>query len=141
MFPRPFIPYQPKGQKLPMTLWLWAYWPVMKVARAGQQSGNESTASAKVVPCRPSRRLTFGMCVTSAVAWSSVITTRMFGRPSLAAVAGRACAAAGRTSAQTAAIRASQPDLPSHSPHTATPLKDTGPARAYRACHTVSTSV
>ena len=33
-----------------MTPWLWAYWPVMKVARAGQQSGNESTASAKVVP-------------------------------------------------------------------------------------------
>ena len=36
---------------MPPTPWLWAYWPVMKVARAGQQSGNESTASANVVPC------------------------------------------------------------------------------------------
>ncbi len=27
---------------MPATPWLWAYWPVMKVARAGQQSGNES---------------------------------------------------------------------------------------------------
>ena len=51
MFARCFIPYQPYGQKLPATPWLWAYWPVMKVARAGQQRGNESIASANVVPC------------------------------------------------------------------------------------------
>ena len=77
------MPYQPNGQKLPATPWLCAYWPVMKVAREGQQSGNESTASANVVPFAASRRLTFGMCARSACAWSSVITTRMFGRPSL----------------------------------------------------------
>ncbi len=35
---------------MPLTPWLWAYWPVMKVARAGQQSGKESIALAKVVP-------------------------------------------------------------------------------------------
>ena len=51
------MPYQPNGQKLPPTPWLWAYWPVMKVAREGQQSGNESTASAKVVPRRGEQAL------------------------------------------------------------------------------------
>jgi hypothetical protein len=98
------MPYQPYGQKLPATPWLWAYWPVMKVAREGQQSGNESTASANVVPRAASRRLTFGIFATSAWAWSSVITTRMFGRPSLSAVAGRAWAAAGTRRAR--AVRA-----------------------------------
>ena len=89
MFERCFMPYQPYGQKLPATPWLWAYCPVMKVAREGQQSGNESIASANVVPRLASRRFTFGMCATSAWAWSSVITTRMFGRPSLSALSGR----------------------------------------------------
>ena len=42
---------------MPATPWLWAYWPVMNVAREGQQSGNESTASAKVVPARGEQAL------------------------------------------------------------------------------------
>ena len=62
----------------------------MKVARAGQQSGNESIALAKVVPCAASRRLTLGIRATSVAAMSSVMITRMFGRESLPAPAGRA---------------------------------------------------
>ena len=96
---------------MPLTSWLCAYWPVMKVARAGQHSGKESTASAKVVPCPASRRLTFGMNLTSVFAMSSVITTRMFGRPSLAlaalrAEAGAATQAVARRSASSAANKA-----------------------------------
>src|SRR4051812_22252378 len=68
----------------------------MKVAREGQQSGNESTAFVNFVPCWASRRRTFGIWARSAAAWSSVITTRMFGRPSLALLAGRAEATAGK---------------------------------------------
>ena len=84
---------------MPPTPWLWAYWPVMKVARAGQQSGKESIASAKVVPCLASSRLTWGMNWTSVVAMSSVITTRMFGRPSLCWRTGRPIAGAAKTAA------------------------------------------
>src|SRR3954468_16209262 len=99
MLPRCFMPYQPYGKKLPATPWLCAYWPVMKVAREGQQSGNESTALVNFVPCCASSLRTFGIFATSAAAWSSVITTRMFGRPSLALLAGRAWAALGNDSA------------------------------------------
>src|SRR5437763_3539196 len=70
----------------------------MNVARAGQQSGKESTASANVVPRAASRRRTLGILATSVRAWSSVITTRMLGRPSRSAVTGRAPAAAGSAS-------------------------------------------
>jgi len=80
---------------LPATPWLWAYWPVMKVARDGQHSGKESTVSANVVPWAASSLRTFGIFATSVSAWSSVMTTRMFGRPSFPAVAGRACALTG----------------------------------------------
>src|SRR5436305_1912296 len=62
----------------------------MKVARDGQHSGNESTAFEKVVPCLARSFRTFGIFARSAAAWSSVITTRMFGRPSFAAVTGLA---------------------------------------------------
>ena len=72
----------------------------MKVARDGQQRGNESTAFVKVVPWRASSFLTFGIFATSAAALSSVITTRMFGRPSFAAEAVRAAATDGSDSAR-----------------------------------------
>ena len=101
MFPRRFIPYQPNGWKLPSTPWLCAYWPVMNVALDGQHSGNESTALEKLVPFAARYRRTLGIFATSASAWSSVITTRMFGRPSFAAPAGRASAAAGQSSRRT----------------------------------------
>src|SRR3954447_11222864 len=71
----------------------------MNVARDGQQSGNESTVFVKEVPCRASSLRTFGIFATSAAAWSSVMTTRMFGRPSFALLAGRADAAVGDTNA------------------------------------------
>src|SRR5215207_8269641 len=105
MFARFFMPYQPNGQKLPLTPWLWAYWPVMNVARDGQQSGKESIALLNDVPWRASSRLTFGIFATSLSAWSSVITTRMFGRPSLPTPTGRACAAAGSASTATTVAR------------------------------------
>ena len=47
---RPCIPYQPNGQKLPTTSWLWAYWPVRNVALDGQQSGKVVIVSVKLVP-------------------------------------------------------------------------------------------
>ena len=115
---RSFIPYQPYGAKLPLTPWLWAYWPVMKVARAGQQSGNESTASAKVVPFFARSFRTFGISFRSAADMSSVITTRMFGLPSLSAELGRACAVlapSAATRATAAPARASLARLPSSS--------------------------
>src|SRR3954463_12341437 len=95
MLPRSFSPYQPYGKKLPTTPWLCAYWPVMNVARDGQQSGNESTAFVNFVPRAASSLRTFGIFARSAAAWSSVITTRMFGRPSFAFDAGRASAEPG----------------------------------------------
>src|SRR3954467_2219046 len=64
----------------------------MKVARDGQQSGNESTALVNFVPWAASSLRTFGICARSAAAWSSVMTTRMFGGPSFWAPAGRAVA-------------------------------------------------
>src|SRR3954464_11333088 len=67
----------------------------MKVARDGQHSGNESTAFEKLVPCLASSLRTFGIFARSAADWSSVITTRMLGRPSFASDAGRAPAGAG----------------------------------------------
>src|SRR3954469_20654329 len=77
----------------------------MKVARDGQQSGNESTAFVNFVPCAASNLRTFGICARSAAAWSSVMTTRMLGRPSCPALAGRAAAGVASTrSATTAAI-------------------------------------
>src|SRR3954453_19461173 len=79
----------------------------MKVVREGQQSGNESTAFEKLVPCFASSLRTFGILARSAADWSSVITTRMLGRPSLSAEAGRAVAAPGSAriaAAVTAAI-------------------------------------
>src|SRR4051812_310476 len=78
----------------------------MNVARDGQQRGNESTALEKLVPCSASRRGTFGIFARSAADWSSVMTTRMFGRPSLPAFAGRASAARGGGSIATAATTA-----------------------------------
>ena len=87
-----------RGRSCPSTPWLWAYWPVMKVARAGQQSGKESTASANVVPCRRAAAGRSACTATSAAAMSSVITTRMFGRPSRSAARGGPRAGgAGRT--------------------------------------------
>src|SRR3954463_1767423 len=83
----------------------------MKVARAGQQSGNESTASANVVPRRASRRLTLGIFLTSVAASSSVITTRMFGRPSREAVAGRDWAVPVSAPAPTAVSAASAQEV------------------------------
>jgi hypothetical protein len=38
---------------------LWAYCPVRKVARDGQQSANETTLWVKVAPRRASKRSTF----------------------------------------------------------------------------------
>ena len=38
------------GGKFPRTPWLCMYWPLKIVAREGQQSGNETYASLKVVP-------------------------------------------------------------------------------------------
>src|SRR5437588_11231837 len=70
----------------------------MNVAREGQHSGKESTASAKVVPRAASSRRTLGIFATSVSAWSSVMTTRMFGRPSRPAVTGRAWSAPGSPS-------------------------------------------
>src|SRR3954454_10935546 len=78
----------------------------MNVAREGQQSGNESTAFVNFVPCCASRRRTFGIFERSAAAWSSVMTTRMFGRPSLAFDAGRASALPGSPRRTTAAVAA-----------------------------------
>jgi len=79
----------------------------MNVARDGQQSGKVSTALVNVVPLAARRRFTFGSCARSAVAMSSVITTRMFGRPSFAAATVRAWAAEPRKSkAGTAATTA-----------------------------------
>src|SRR3954470_24802066 len=126
MFDRPFMPYHPYGKKLPSTPWLCAYWPVMKVARDGQQSGNESTAFVNLVPCAASSLRTFGIWARSAAAWSSVITTRMLGRPSFSALAGRATAGPVVTaSARTATAAIGQGLI----------------GRPYIACHTVSTSL
>src|SRR6184192_194173 len=83
----------------------------MKVARDGQQSGNESTALEKVVPCAASRRRTFGIFARSAAAWSSVMTTRMLGRPSLAALTGRAVAGPASARIASTAIAAMAHDL------------------------------
>src|SRR5436190_9748159 len=98
----------------------------MKVAREGQQSGKESTAFANVVPLAASSLRTFGICATSAAAWSSVITTRMFGRPSWPVPTGRAAAGPAVASSATATAAATGQNL-------------TG--RPYSACHTVSTSL
>src|SRR3954447_12837764 len=77
----------------------------MKVARDGQHSGNESTAFVNFVPWFTSSFRTFGICAGSAAAWSSVITTRMFGRPSWPALAGRAAAGAAHARSAMATAR------------------------------------
>src|SRR3954447_19003632 len=76
----------------------------MKVVREGQQSGNESTAFEKLVPCFASSLRTFGILARSAADWSSVITARWLGPPSLSADAGRADAAPGSASSTAAVI-------------------------------------
>src|SRR3954469_19957232 len=76
----------------------------MKVAREGQQSGDESTALVELVPWFARSLRTLGIFARSAAAWSSVITTRMFGRPSLAALAGRAWATEVRARRRSAVV-------------------------------------
>ena len=43
---------RPRAQLFQMTPWLWAYWPVRKVARDGQQSGKLTTLRSNVVAPR-----------------------------------------------------------------------------------------
>src|SRR5918994_4334152 len=62
-----------------MIVWLWPYWPVMNVARDGQQSGNDAKLFANVVPWRARRVFTFAITRIDSTVWSSVITTTMFG--------------------------------------------------------------
>jgi hypothetical protein len=62
-----------------MIVWLWPYWPVMNVARDGQQSGNDAKLFTKVVPWRPSSVLTFAITRSDSTVWSSAISTTMFG--------------------------------------------------------------
>src|SRR3954468_16097550 len=62
----------PFGGKLPRTLWLCMYCPLIIVARDGQQSGKETYASLKLVPCAASSDCTFGIAESSLVVMSSV---------------------------------------------------------------------
>src|SRR5687768_16434923 len=62
-----------------MIVWLWPYWPVMYVAREGQQSGNDAKLFVNDVPCRASNDSTLAITRIDSTVWSSVITTTMFG--------------------------------------------------------------
>jgi hypothetical protein len=53
---------------------------VRKVAREGQQSGKLAKLLLKVTPAPASFRSTIGITRIVSTAWSSVITTTMFGR-------------------------------------------------------------
>src|SRR5687768_1538655 len=64
---------------LPMIVWLWPYWPVMYVAREGQQSGNDAKLFVNVVPRRASNASTLLITRSDSTVWSSAITTTMFG--------------------------------------------------------------
>jgi hypothetical protein len=66
------------------TWWLWAYWPVRKLAREGQQRGKLVTAFWNRVPCRPIARAVNGIARIVPIAWSSVMTTTTFGLGSAA---------------------------------------------------------
>ena len=90
-------PKPPSGkppEPLPSTPWLWAYWPVRIVVRAGQHSGNGEKLFWNAVPDGPpiSRR-TRGMASRSDSAMSSVITSTMLGRGSLSGASSTRCAA------------------------------------------------
>ena len=81
----------------------WTYCPVRKLARLGEQSGVVTKKLRKRTPSR-ARRSRCGVrangwpvAPSESQRWSSVMTKTMFGR--------RACAAAGRVGAQTAATR------------------------------------
>src|SRR5215211_2444691 len=63
----------PDGAALPMTVWLWAYWPVRKVDRDGQQSGNDAKLFWKVVPSAARSARTFVITRTDSTVWSSVM--------------------------------------------------------------------
>ena len=67
------------GRRVPHDVWLWPYWPVRKVDRDGQQSGNETKLFVNVVPRAASRVFTFVMTRIDSTVWSSVIRTTMFG--------------------------------------------------------------
>ena len=91
------------------TPWLWAYWPVRKVAREGQQSANDAKLLSKDVPWAMSSRLTFFMTRIDSTVWSSVMITTMFGR-----CGGRECAAGAPTAPEeTAATQSSTPAIES----------------------------
>src|SRR6266487_6388092 len=102
----------------------------MKVARAGQQRGKESTAFEKLVPLAASSLRTCGMYLTSASAWSSVITTRMLGW--LPVPAGRAPAGVAARRAKTAPARAANDAMAARAP-------TSGECNAL--CHTMSTAL
>ena len=66
-----------------MTPWLCAYWPVSRVARAGQHRGYDEKARVKVVPCAPILRLTAVSTRMSDMVWSSVRNRITFGFASM----------------------------------------------------------
>ena len=63
-----------------MIVLLCAYCPVRKVAREGQQSGNDAKLLVKVAPERATSSFRFAITRIDSVVWSSLMTTTMFGR-------------------------------------------------------------
>ena len=61
------------------TPWLWAYCPVRKVAREGQQSEKLTKLFWKVAPWAPISEFTFVMTRIDSTVWSSVSMTSTFG--------------------------------------------------------------
>src|SRR5688500_1558001 len=67
--------------------WLWAYRPVRKETRAGQQRGVVANARVNAVPWEPNHSSVRGMTGASGISrWSSVTMRRMFGLPADEAV-------------------------------------------------------
>src|SRR5919112_3119696 len=58
---------------------LWAYWPLMMVARVGQQSALETKAFEKVLPLSPSTERVFGMYLRSSLRMSSASMKTILG--------------------------------------------------------------
>ena len=96
---------------------LCGYWPLSRAAREGQQSGEATTYSLKVVPASASSRVVAGIVrrLNDAAVWSSVWMTTMLGRVGSAAPlsSGSACRSTTRptTAAMSRAVAAVRPTI------------------------------
>ena len=69
----------PFGGLLLTTRWLWAYWPVRKVEREGQQSEKLTKLFLNVAPCAPISELTLAITRIDLTVWSSDSITSTLG--------------------------------------------------------------